>query len=174
MVPTHPGSALWGGCPQRGAWGEEWPSLVALNHHMELAQAQEAGGAGNPPDTHPRGEPSPLHPHSQCPSLVLCHLTPSQKGIPDPPGFTPGQKSVHTWALPSTASEWGGGRSRAGSSHPKKRSVNCLGKLQPLLLMPREPCAAPPPDPALHKFPIYEMSYFMFLHGSPKSQFSLP
>lgn len=70
----HPGM----GIPREGPGGEEWPSLVALNHHMELAQAQEGGGAGNPPDTHPQGEPAPLLPHGQCPSLVLCQLTPSQ------------------------------------------------------------------------------------------------
>ena len=41
------------GVPREGPGGKEWPSLVALNYHMELAQAQEGGGAGNPPDTHP-------------------------------------------------------------------------------------------------------------------------
>ena len=67
MGATHPGSAPWGGCPQRGAWEEEWPSLVALNHHMELAQAQEAGGAGNPLTLTPEGSPPPYTPTASAP-----------------------------------------------------------------------------------------------------------
>lgn len=47
----------------RGSWGEEWPSLVALNYHVELAQAQEGGELGAPPTLTP-GESPPPPPHS--------------------------------------------------------------------------------------------------------------